>query len=116
MSKTAQTMDAEAGSDLHQQAVATAYARIADPESTPSGRVLQEMRETNTPFWQLALNYSKQWHKDFLTNPLSPIEMAEFRTATAASLNQQQAMEKDTQESFKTYLSRFYSQYERVDD
>jgi glutamate--cysteine ligase len=116
MSKTAQTMDAEAGSDLHQQAVTTAYARIADPESTPSGRVLQEMRETNTPFWQLALNYSKQWHKDFLTNPLSPIEMAEFRTATAASLNQQQAMEKDTQESFKTYLSRFYSQYERVDD
>jgi hypothetical protein len=37
--------------------------------------------------------------------------MAEFQTATAVSLRQQQAMEQNTQESFQTYLSRFYSQY-----
>jgi glutamate--cysteine ligase len=111
MAETAQTMDAETGSNLHQQAVTAAYARIAAPELTPSGRVLQEMRDTNTPFWQLALNYSKQWHKDYLAAPLGPIEMAEFQTATAVSLRQQQAMEQNTQESFQTYLSRFYSQY-----
>ena len=116
MSKTAQTMDAEAGSDLHQQAIAAAYARIADPESTPSGRVLQEMRDTNTPFWQLALNYSRQWHKAHLAAPLGPIEMAEFHTATAVSLQQQKAMEQDDQVPFETYLARFYSQYKAAQD
>ncbi|WP_435217844.1 hypothetical protein [Luminiphilus sp. nBUS_07] len=116
MSKTAETMDAEAGSNLHQQAVKAAYARIADPELTPSGRVLREMRDTNTPFWQLALNYSKQWQKDFLAAPLGPIETAEFQTATEVSLHQQKAMEQDSKESFQTYLDRFYSQYNAVKD
>lgn len=116
MAKTAETMDAEAGSNLHQQAIKAAYARIADPELTPSGRVLREMRDTNTPFWQLALNYSKQWQKDFLKTPLGPIEMAEFQTATQVSLHQQQAMEQDSKESFQTYLNRFYSQYNVIKD
>ena len=116
MSKTAEAMDSEAGSNLHQQAMTAASARIVNPESTPSGRVLQEMRDTNTPFWQLALNYSKQWHKGHLARPLGSIEEAEFHTATTVSLNQQKAMEQDTQESFQTYLDRFYNQYRGADD
>ena len=89
-----------------------AYERISEPENTPSGRVLQEMRDQKVPFWQLALNYSKRWHEDFSARPLDPSEFAEFQTASAVSLRQQAILEEDTGETFKQYLERFYRQYQ----
>ncbi|MGB1439520.1 MAG: glutamate--cysteine ligase, partial [Luminiphilus sp.] len=72
---------------------------------------LAEMGNQGIPFWQLALNYSRRWHNEFLAEPLQASEFAEFQTASAASLRQQELLEDDTSESFAEYLQRFYSQY-----
>lgn len=112
MAETARLLDTATGSRAHSEAVTTAYERLGEPENTPSGRVLREMREQKVPFWQLALNYSKRWHEDFSARPLDPSEFAEFQTASAVSLRQQAILEEDTAETFREYLERFYSQYQ----
>ncbi|MGB0764755.1 MAG: glutamate--cysteine ligase, partial [Luminiphilus sp.] len=111
MNRTAQWLDEAAGTEEHEQAMAIAYQRVANPETTPSARVLAEMGNQGIPFWQLALNYSRRWHNEFLAEPLQASEFAEFQTASAASLRQQELLEDDTSESFAEYLQRFYSQY-----
>ena len=111
MNRTAQWLDEAAGTEEHEQAMAIAYQRVANPETTPSARVLAEMGDQGIPFWQLALNYSRRWHNEFLAEPLQASEFAEFQTASAASLRQQALLEDDTSESFAEYLQRFYSQY-----
>ena len=111
MNRTAQWLDQAAGTEEHAQAMAIAYQRVANPETTPSARVLAEMGDQGIPFWQLALNYSRRWHNEFLAEPLQASEFAEFQTASAASLRQQELLENDTSESFAQYLQRFYSQY-----
>ncbi len=111
MSQTALLLDQAGGHGEHQKTMAMAYERILNPDQTPSARVLQEMRDGGIPFWQLALNYSKRWHSDFLARPLEPSEFAEFQTASAVSLRQQVLLEQETGETFSDYLRRFYSQY-----
>ena len=114
MAQTAERLDTALGTDAHQQAIATARARVADPGATPSARVLREMQDNRIPFWQLALNYSRQWHADFLSRPLSDIEFAEFTTASAVSLRQQTELEARAQAPFPDYLSAFYNQYREL--
>ena len=114
MALTAERLDRAHGGDAHQQAIAVARERVADAENTPSARVLREMRDTQQPFWQLALNYSRQWHSEFRSRPLSPIELSEFTTASEASLRQQADLESAKGIPFEDYLANFYQQYKTV--
>ncbi|MGD2006631.1 MAG: glutamate--cysteine ligase [Cellvibrionales bacterium] len=114
MALTAEQLDRANGGNAHQQAIAMAQERVADAETTPSARVLREMRDTQQPFWQLALNYSRQWHSEFRSRPLSPIELSEFTTASEVSLRQQADLEAATEIPFEDYLANFYEQYKTV--
>lgn len=100
--------------EAYSAALGMARTRIADPELTPSGRILREMRDDNMAFWQLALKYSRQWQQGFREDRLCDAAIAEFETASQLSLHRLATLEADNSESFETYLARFFDQYHGV--
>ncbi len=105
--------------DVHQstrygEAVAQARSRLQQPETTPSGRVLQEMEDGRLAFWQLASQYSKRWHDTFINDPLPTETQSAFEQTAATSLEQQAALDSATEIPFDQYLQKFYAQYRQV--
>lgn len=111
MAAAADLLDQAHGGDDYRQAIETAQTRLNDPEQTPSGRVLREMRESGSAFWQIAHRYSQQWHEAFTSAPLDANTEAALNTQAAESLRQQQAVEAADDVDFDTYLKNFYAQY-----
>ena len=91
---------------LHEQ-----VAKVADPELTPSARILREMREKNLPFFRLALSYSERWGDYFRKRPLPTEIQAAFEQETRRSLDAQAEIEQADDISFEQYLDNFFSQY-----
>jgi glutamate--cysteine ligase len=114
MAQAAEWLDAAQGCTGNRDAIAMARGRIDDPESTPSGRVLAEMRETGAAFWQIAQKYSRQWHQQFLNEPLDTHLEAELAQEALDSLQRQQEIEAADNIDFETYLAHFYAQYQRL--
>ena len=114
MTEASALLDAAHGGDDYARALAVAKARCADPEQTPSGRVLREMRTENQPFWRLALDYSMQWHQFFLNNPLPDADLAEFEQLCEISIQKQIALEAIQEQRFDDYLNDFFEQYRGV--
>ncbi len=83
-------------------------AKLENVETTPSARLLREMRENGESFAQLALRVSRS-HKDCLLGaPLrKPARIGEFEAEAAASLEQQAAIEAAQRGSFEEYLAAY---------
>ena len=95
-------------------AMTAEWAKIQDPELTPSARVLREMREEDQPFFRIAMGYSTTWAAQFRTEEL-PADVEERLTQEAArSLQAQKDIEAADNISFEQYLAEFYAQYEDV--
>ncbi len=64
-------------------------AKVADPELTPSARMLREMRDRKLSFFRLAMTYSEQWAQYFRERPLAADVQSAFdeetRTFTAGA-------------------------------
>lgn len=91
-------------------------AKVADPELTPSARVLHEMRERNQSFYRFGMSYSQHWAQRFRTQPLSAEMETAFRTETARSLELQREIEQSDNISFEHYLQKFFAQYQTTQD
>jgi glutamate--cysteine ligase len=91
---------------LRQQA-----ARIAEPELTPSARILREMREKELPFFRLVMAYSEHWAGYFRKRALSPSMKAAFEEESRRSLEAQREIERSDTVGFEEYLDRYFAQY-----
>jgi len=111
MAPVAGTLDAAHQSGDYTASLAAQLAKVADPELTPSARVLREMRTTDLPFFRLAMAYSEQWARYFRERPLAPATLAAFEAETSRSLQAQRDMEQGDVVDFATYLRTFYAQY-----
>jgi glutamate--cysteine ligase len=103
----------------HQSANYTAslenqLAKVADPELTPSARVLREMRERNLSFFRLAMTYSEQWAQYFRERPLARDIQIDFEAETGRSLLAQHEIEQSDDISFAQYLDNFFTQYQTL--
>ena len=85
-------------------------AKIADPELTPSARILAEMRDEGESFFEFAARMSRQ-HRDYFAAlpPMSPDRLAGFEAEAARSLEAQQVMEEAPQEAFEAHLARYFT-------
>jgi glutamate--cysteine ligase len=85
--------------------------KLEDPGLTPSARILAEMRTEGEPFFRFALRMSRQ-HQEYFAAlpPMSPARLAEFEEETLRSLAAQRALEAGSQESFETYLARYFAE------
>ena len=89
-------------------------AKVADPELTPSARILREMRENDLPFFRLAMAYSERWADYFRKRPLPASIRDAFEREAQRSLAAQAAVEQADDISFEQHLDNFFSQYKSL--
>jgi glutamate--cysteine ligase len=89
-------------------------AKVADPELTPSARILREMRQRNLSFYRLAMTYSEQWAQYFRERSLATDVQIAFDEETSRSLLAQREIEQSDDVSFEQYLENFFTQYKAL--
>ena len=83
---------------------------IADPELTPSARMLAEMRENGEGFFHFAQRKSQQ-HKNYFSEwKLSRERQRLFEEEAVNSIDQQVAMESNDQMEFDLFLDDYFNQ------
>lgn len=113
MQDIASTLDTVHGGSDYTAAATAQRDKLADPELTPSARVLREMRDGKT-FFRLGMSYSERWVEHFRDRELSPEVSAALAEETTHSLQQQREVEASDDISFDQYLANFYAQYEAL--
>ena len=98
--------------DDYRRVAAEAQQKFADPDRTLSARMLREMEESGLSYSQLALRYSRQWHAQHLSDPLSEATSTQLTIEAEQSIQRQRAIEAQDSEAFEEYLSLFYQQYQ----
>lgn len=107
----AELLDQVHGGEDYQQAWAAQSAKIADPQKTPSGRVLQELREQKITFHQWAKRQAQTHRDTLLKQTLSPQQEKRYSDMAEESLALQAEEERHPQADFADYLQDYYEQY-----
>jgi len=107
----AELLDRAHESSQYTQSLQQQLAKVADPDLTPSARVLREMQEKDLPFFRLAMAYSEQWADHFRKRELSAQMQAEFEQESKRSIAAQREVEQADTLSFKEYLENYFAQY-----
>lgn len=107
-------LDVVHGSGDYSATLAEQMAKVADPDLTPSARVLREMTERDQSFFRHGMTYSEHWAQYFRDRPLSPEMEKAFKDETQRSLQEQDAIEQSDDISFEQYLHKFYAQYQTL--
>jgi glutamate--cysteine ligase len=100
-------LDAASGGDEHRQSLQLQRDKVADPDSTPSARVLRELRERQESFSAFALRLSRQHDAYFRSQPLSTEEQARFERLAARSLADQAELERTQVGDFDTFVGAY---------
>jgi glutamate--cysteine ligase len=83
---------------------------IADPELTPSARMLADMRANGEGFFHFAKRMSQQHRAYFAELQLSQERQQLFAEEVTNSIQQQSAMESADQIDFDLFLSNYFNQ------
>jgi glutamate--cysteine ligase len=102
-------LDQQAQSTEHQNSLALQFAKLADPELTPSSRVLKAISEHQNSFAQFALAQSLHFAQHFKANPLDEKQTAFFEKLAADSIAEQTAMEANQTGSFDEFIEDYRS-------
>ena len=105
--RIAHDVDAAAGVDDHADAVERQRRKVAEPDLTPSARLLNALRQQRVPFFRFAMNQSGAHRGYFEERPLSPAREKELAVMSEESLAAQARIEVGDRESFDAYLERF---------
>ncbi|MDH3304896.1 MAG: glutamate--cysteine ligase [Gammaproteobacteria bacterium] len=83
---------------------------VDNPDKSPSARLLLDLEETGSSFFEYALALAKS-HSDYfaLITPLEDARRTAFETEAAESLTRQQAIEAADDISLDDYLQRYFS-------
>ncbi len=83
---------------------------VADPEGTPSARMLAEMREHGEGFHAYAARKSAEHRQYFRDQALSPERLAALEALVQASLSEQAELEAPDDTPFTDFLAAYFSQ------
>lgn len=114
MQPVAALQDTACSCSLYGASLQSQNSKVADPELTPSARILREMREQDLPFFRLAMNYSLRWADHFRSRPLAPETQSAFEEEVRRSIAAQREIEAADNISFEQYLRNYYAQYEAL--
>ena len=110
----AELLDRANSTTDHQLAVAEAKRLLANPELTPSARLLAEMEREALSHSEIISRYSKHWDELHRKTEMTSETRIALADEAVASLRRQRDIEESDSESFDRYLERFYAQYETV--
>lgn len=106
-SATAALLDAASGGTRHQEAVQAQRDRMADPNLTPSARVLNEMRNSEVPFFRYTMNQAQKLRDHYLERPLPAAELQRFEQLARDSLAERARLEQQPQGDFDEFLADY---------
>lgn len=106
----ARALDAVGGGDAYVRAVCAQRAKLADPEATPSARVLRTMRERGQSFLAFGLAQSTAHAEHFRARPLDADTLQAAHTLAERSLAEQAELEqRDAPGSFDEFVNDYRS-------
>ncbi len=103
----ARVLDEIRGDDVHTRAVAAQRVKLDDPESTPSARVLREMRERGEWFLDFARRQSEAHADYFRARPLEAGAADEAKRLAEKSLAEQAELEGKDGGSFDAFVAAY---------
>ena len=103
-------LDKDAEGQAYLDALQKQHAKVADPDLTPSARMLADMAEHKEEFYHFALRKSREHQQWFAERPLEAAKLAEFEQTARASIEKQQAMEAADDVSFETFMQNYFAQ------
>ena len=86
--------------------------KLHEPHKTPSGVMLQELKDNDEDFASFGLRKSAEHRDYFAANPLSAEKLGEFQRLSEASHDKQRAIENADDKSFEAFLDDYFSQLE----
>lgn len=92
-------------------AVNLQFAKLSNPELTPSAQLLADLKDQHKSFFEHTLALAESHHQYFSDRPLAADKQAEFTQQAAQSLTDQTQLEQSPQLPFDTYLADYYAQY-----
>ena len=107
---TAEVMDAESGGNQFRQAVDAQYAKLKDPELTPSAQVLAAVKAAGTRYSDWALEQSRQHRRSLMATPLSAATSSRLDALARTSLAEQSALEAQPAPTFDQFLADYLAQ------
>lgn len=107
---TAEVMDSVDGGNRFRQAVDAQYAKLEQPELTPSAQVLAAVKASGTRYSDWALEQSRQHRQNLMTTPLSAADTTRFEALTRRSLAEQEALENASGPDFDQFLAEYLAQ------
>jgi len=105
----AELIDKAEGGDSYCQAVGLMRDLVAEPESTPSARLIAALRESGCGFFEYVLSVAAR-HRDYFaqTEPLSERRHQEFNQEVRLSIERQQEIEASDTIGFDEYLENYF--------
>jgi glutamate--cysteine ligase len=104
-------LDSANATSLYSASLRQQQAAVADPELSPSARLLREMREQQLPFFRVAMNYSDKWADYFRDHNPDPQLVSAFEQESQRSIAAQREVEQSDTLSFERYLDQYFAQY-----
>ena len=106
----AEVIDSALTGSSYVAAVDEMRALVDDAETTPSARVIDELRKENCSFFELAMRMA-EGHRDYFQSiaPLAEERHAAMLAEATDSLARQQAIEDADEISFDEYLANFFA-------
>ena len=106
----AELVDRHEGDGSYREAVALAASHVAKPETTPSARLLRELRDSKSSFFEFALDLARRHRRYFSSIAPMPRERArQLETEAVESLQRQRDLEAADDLSFEEYLARYFA-------
>lgn len=110
MQPVADVLGGHAGHQRYGKALEEQIEKIRDPECTPSGRMLAEMRENGEGFYQFARRQSQIQLNYFASQQLSAAKRQQLDDLIPESLAKQKTIEATDTVDLDTYLEAYFSQ------
>jgi glutamate--cysteine ligase len=106
----AEFIDRHGDGSSYRDAVSAAANQVAEPESTPSARMLQELYDSDCSFFEFALDVSRR-HKNYFSSiaPMPPEREERIATEARESIRRQREIEAADDISFEEYLARYFA-------
>ena len=106
-------LDTEGKPKLYCNSLSQQLAKLYDPQTTPSGNMLREMRENEEDFFDFGQRKSLEHRDWFDNNPVSESLQKQFIETAQESLVRQKQIEQGDNLSFDEFLQQYFSQLDR---
>lgn len=110
VSRVAELIDRDSESDSYVESVQLMRSMVDDPATTPSARMLQELRDADCSFFELALSFARS-HRDYFASiePLQKQTTEEFNREVNVSIERQKEIEASDDITIDEYLANYFS-------